>query len=173
MTVVLASLLTGLFTLAAGLSTLFLQGRQQRVAAQDERLWTRRAETYVALLQYQGLGVVEGYSGARSAQEWAVVGELTAKASAFASEEVHELWQQSARANLALDAYVEEEHPDCLVAVGEERLRIEEKMEEEDPEFRRVRQVSDDAGKQLAERIRAELDVVRQGSLRGFTGRRR
>ena len=58
MTVVLASLLTGLFTLAAGLSTLFLQGRQQRVAAQDERLWTRRAETYVALLQYQGLGVV-------------------------------------------------------------------------------------------------------------------
>jgi hypothetical protein len=173
MTVVLTSLLTGLFTLAAGLSTLFLQGRQQRVAAQDERLWTRRAETYVALLQYQGLGVVEGYNGARSAQEWAVVGELTAKASAFASEEVHELWQQSARANLALDAYVEEEHPDFLVAVGEERLRIEEKMEEEDPEFRRVRQVSDDAGKQLAERIRAELDVVRQGSLRGVTGRRR
>ncbi len=77
------------------------------------------------------------------------MGELTAKASAFASEEVHELWQQSARANLTLDAYVEEEHPDCLVAVGEERLRIEEKMEEEDPEFRRVRQVSDDAGKQL------------------------
>ncbi len=74
MTVVLASLLTGLFTLAAGLSTLFLQGRQQRVAAQDERLWTRLAETYVALLQYQGLGVVEGTTGyvpPRSGLSWA------------------------------------------------------------------------------------------------------
>ena len=164
--VVVASVLTGLFTLAASLGTLFLQGRQQRGMAQDERLWTRQAETYVALLQYQGSGMVEGYRGPRSAQEWAVVGELTAKAAAFASDVVRELWQQSAQANLALEAYVEEEWPECLIAGGEERLRIEGEMDEKDPEFRRVRQVSDDAEKQLAEQIRVELDVSRQGDPR-------
>jgi hypothetical protein len=164
--VVVASVLTGLFTLAASLGTLFLQGRQQRGMAQDERLWTRQAETYVALLQYQGSGMVEGYRGPRSAQEWAVVDELTAKAAAFASDVVRELWQQTARANLALDGYVEEERPDYGVARGEESLRIEGEMEEEDPEFRRLRQACAEAEKQLAEQIRVELEISRQGDPR-------
>jgi len=63
MTVVLASVVTGVFTLAAAFSTLWLQARHQRDMAQDERLWSRRAETYLALLQYQGMGVIEGIEG--------------------------------------------------------------------------------------------------------------
>jgi len=59
MTVVLASVVTGVFTLAAAFSTLW----HQRDMAQDERLWSRRAETYLALLQYQGMGVIEGIEG--------------------------------------------------------------------------------------------------------------
>lgn len=56
----LAVLLGGLLALAGSLIDLLFQGRQQRALAQDERLWTRRAETYVAVLQYQGSGMVEG-----------------------------------------------------------------------------------------------------------------
>jgi hypothetical protein len=63
MTTVLVNILTGLFTLAAALGTQVLQGRQTRDAAQDDRLWTRRAETYVAMLEYQGSGMQEGAKG--------------------------------------------------------------------------------------------------------------
>lgn len=69
MTAVLASLVTGLFTLAAALTALLLQMRHQRDMAQAERLWSHRAETYVALLQYHGAGLIEEYGGPATAQE--------------------------------------------------------------------------------------------------------
>jgi hypothetical protein len=161
MTAVLASVLTGLFTLAAALGALFLQGRQQRAAAQEERLWSRLAETYVALLQFHGSGMIEGYGGAASAQEWAVRDELTAKATAFASDKVLELWQRSALAYGAWESYVDEDWPQWTTAGSVERLGLEEEMEK-DPEYRRFRQARDEAGKQLAEQIRVELDARRQ-----------
>ena len=160
MTAVLAGVVTGLFTLAAALATLFLQGRQQRAVVQDERLWSRRAETYVALLQYQGVGMIEGYRGAATDPEWAIRDELTAKAAAFASDEVRELWQQSARASLTLQEYLDDTWPQWSGRA--EGLAIEEEMEK-DPKLRRFRQASAEAGKQLAKQIRAELDVSRQG----------
>jgi hypothetical protein len=155
--------LTGLFTLAGVVATYLLQGRQQRALAQDERMWNRRAETYVSLIQYQGSGMAEGDRETATAQEWAVREELTAKAKAFASDEVWDLWQKSARANLALQRYVDEELPELTVGSG--WLAIEDKAEE-DPELRRLLQASAQAGRQLAARIRAELDVERHRRLR-------
>ena len=153
--------LTGLFALAGVVVTYLLGGRQQRALAQDERMWSRRAETYVVLLQYQGSGMVEGYIESASAQEWAVRDELTAKAKAFASDEVLDLWQKSALASLALQSYVDEELPE-LTAGSSGILAIEEAAKT-DPEFRRLRQAGAQAGKQLAAQIRAELDASRDG----------
>lgn len=168
MTAVLAGIVTGLFTLAAALATLFLRGRQERAAAQDERLWNRRAETYVDLLQYQGSGMImiEGFYGPETAtaREWAIRDELTAKAAAFASDVVRELWQQSALASLALEGYVDDAWPEWTTT-GAKRFGLEEEMEE-DPEFRRLRQASVEAGKRLAEQIRGELDVKSPGRFR-------
>jgi hypothetical protein len=110
--------LTGFFTLAGVVVTYLLQGRQQRALAQDERMWSRRAETYVDMLQYQGSGMVEGYIEAATDREWAVRDELTAKAAGVASDEVRELWQQSALANLALQSYFDEEWPELTVGAG-------------------------------------------------------
>ena len=159
MTAVLASVLTGLFTLAAAGITLFLQERHQLAMAREERLWSRQAETYVALLQYQGSGMIEGYGG--SAEELAIRDELTAKATAFASDVVLKLWQQSALASLALNHYVSEEWPQWSTPDFLERLDIEEEMKE-DLDLRRLRQDSSDAGKRLAGRIRAELGSARR-----------
>ena len=150
MTELLVGVLSGLFALAGSLATLFLQGQQQRVMARDERLWSRRAETYVVLLQYPGGGMVEGHRGARTAKEWAVRDELTAKAAAFASDVVRELWQQSASASLNLSDYVSEEWPEWSAAAGDEQHRIEDEMEKNQM-FRRLRQASADAGRRLAE----------------------
>jgi hypothetical protein len=162
-TAVVASILTGIFALAGSLITYLVQGRQQRALAQDERLWSRQAETYVAMLQYQGSGMIEGYHGAATAKEWAVRDELTAKAAAFASDEVRKLWQESALASYALNEYVSEEWPQWNG--GAEGFAIEDDMEK-DPEFRRFRQASTEAGKQLAEQIRTELDIRRRGRRR-------
>ena len=119
-------------------------------------MWSRRAETYVDMLQYQGSGMVEGYIESASDREWAVRDQLTAKAAAFASDEVRDLWQQSALANLALQSYVDEEWPELTVGAGV--LAIED-ASEKDPELRRLHQASAQASKQLAVQIRAELDV--------------
>lgn len=107
----LAVILGGLLALAASLIVLLVQGRQQRALAQDDRLWARRAETYVAVLQYQGSVMLEGYRGAGPARDWAIRDELTAKVAAFATDAVRELWQQSALASLNLNGYVEEDWP--------------------------------------------------------------
>jgi hypothetical protein len=164
MTVLEATLLTagltGFFTLAGVVVTYLLQGRQQRALAQDERMWSRRAETYVDMLQYQGSGMVEGYIESATDREWAVRDELTAKAAAFASDEVRDLWQQSALANLMLQSYVDEEWTELTGGAGV--LAIEDATEKE-PELRRLRQASARASKQLAVQIRAELDVARHG----------
>lgn len=156
-TELLVGVLSGLFALAGSLTTLFLQGRQQRAMSREERLWNRRAETYVALLQYQGGGMVEGYRGARTAKEWAVRDELTAKTAAFASDVVRELWQQSASASLNLSDHVSEEWPEWSAAAGDEQDEIENEMEK-DQTFCMLRQASADAGGRLAEQIRAEMD---------------
>jgi hypothetical protein len=153
------AIITGVFTLLAALMTLAFQGRQQRVQAQDERLWNRRADTYVAVLQYQGSGMLEDYHGAATAAEWQVRDELTAKARAFASDEVWNLWQQSAQSYSALGEYVQEEWPEWNG--GEESLALEEKMEA-DREFRSLRQARADAAKRLAEQVRDELDIERR-----------
>ena len=156
----LQAIVAGVFTLAAVLTTLMVQGWQQRRQAQDERLWGRRADTYVAMFRYRGSGMVEGYRGAASLEEWEVRDELTAKAGAFASDRVYELWQQSASSHVALQGYIDEEWPQWH-GVGEEwRLAVEEEMES-DLEFRRLRQARTDVVKQLAEQIRVELDVHR------------
>jgi hypothetical protein len=156
MTAVLASILTGLFTLSAAMTTLFLQGRHQREMVQDERLWSRRAETYVALLQYQGMGMIEGYQGSATAREFAMRDELTAKAAAFASDALRNQWQQSALASLALEEHVSEGWPEWSAAKGAQQLDVEQEMEE-DLEFRNLRQAVVDARTRLTAQIRAEL----------------
>ena len=171
MTTLEAGLLTGglggLISLASVVFTLVVQGRQQRGLARDERMWSRRAETYVTLLQYQGSGMAEGYVTAATAREWAVMDELTAKAAAFASDEVRNLWQQSALASLALGEYVGEQWPQ--LTAGADWMATEDAAEM-DPQFRSFRQASTHASKQLAEQIRAELDVGRRGRPRSRQG---
>jgi hypothetical protein len=166
-----AVMLGGLLALTGSLLVLLVQGRQQRALAQDERLWTRRAETYVAVLQYQGGGMVEGYRGARTASEWAIRDELTAKVAAYATDAVRKLWQQSALASLNLNEYVEEDWPQWNAAEGYERQELEDVMEK-DETFRRFRQASADAGRRLGEQIRAELNTDHRGR-RPFRRRRR
>jgi hypothetical protein len=107
--------------------------------------------------------MAEGIRETATAQEWAVREKLTAEAKAFASAEVWDLWQKSARANLALEGYADEEWPELTSGSG--RLAIEDKAEE-DPELRRLLQASAHADRQLAARIRAELDVERRRRLR-------
>jgi len=159
MTVLQASLLTGLFTLAAVVVTSLLQGRQQRALEQDKRMWDRKAKMYVAMLRYQGSGMVEGDIDSATAQEWAVRDELTAEAAAFATNEVRDLWQQSALANLTLQEYAEEEWPELLDAGAGWMAR--EAAAEKDHKLQGLRQASAQASKQLAEQIRAELGVRR------------
>lgn len=151
----LASVLTGFFTLAGAYASNILQ----RSLGQDERMWSRRAETYVALLQYQGSGMVEGQIEAATAPEWAVRDELTAKARAFASNEVLDLWQKSALANLQVQGYAEENHPGTTSSPWSWAA---EDDAAKDPEMQRLRQASEQAAKQLAARIRTELDVDRR-----------
>ena len=124
-------------------------------------MWSRRAETYVALLQYQGSGMVEGEIESATAPEWAVRDELTAKAKAFASDKVKvlALWQQSALANLKMQSYAEEQHPELTVSP---RSPAAEDEAANDPEMQRLRQSSEQASKQLAAQIRTELDVDRR-----------
>ncbi|MFE5702810.1 hypothetical protein [Rhodococcus koreensis] len=140
--------------LAGSFGTSFFHVRQAR----EERLWSRRAETYVDLLRYQGAGVTAGYRGARTAKEWAVVDDLTAKASAFGSERVRELWQQSAASSLRLNDYVEENWPEWSAVEGTEEARVEAKMGI-DESLQRLVQAKDEAARLLTEKIRAELHV--------------
>jgi hypothetical protein len=51
--------------------------------------------------------MVEGFIESASEREWAVRDQLTAKAAAFASDEVRDLWQQSALAKRALQSYAD------------------------------------------------------------------
>ena len=129
------------------------------------------AETYAALLQYQGSSMIEGYRGAATAQDWAVRDELTATATAFASDEVRELWQRSALAYRAWEAYVDDAWPQWSSADEDAEVKVEIRQ---DPEFRRFRQATAEAGQQLAEQIRVEPDGRRQGvstPYRDTTGR--
>ncbi len=154
----LTGLLTGLFALAGSVIVLVVQGRQQRSMARDERLWTRRAETYVAVLRFQGGGMVEWYQGPRGAEEWAARDELTAKVAAFATDKVRKLWQQSALAALQLDDYCQEEWPEACTLAASEDVELAARMEKDDT-FRRLRQARDDTRPRLVEQVRSELDV--------------
>ena len=111
------------------------------------------------LLQYHQSGMVEGHIDTATAPEWAVRGELTAKAKAFASDRVLDLWQKSAQAYRRLDNYVGEEWPE--LTAGPDWQEVEDATEK-DPELRKLRQVSEQASKQLAARIRTELDAHRR-----------
>lgn len=158
MTAVLASLITGVFTFAAALIVLFLQQRHQRDLALDARIWDRRAEVYVDLLQYQGQGVIDGYRGPATGREWAVRDELTARAAAFASDAVRDLWQQSARASQVLQEYVRDYYPEWGTAGPPENYLLELKMEE-DPTFCTYKKHLADASDRLIREIRAELGI--------------
>lgn len=92
----------------------------------------------------------------------AIRDELTAKVAAFATDTVRELWQQSALASLNLNGYVEEDWPQATVAEGCERQELEDQMEK-DETYRRFRQATVDAGRQLAEQIRSELNTDHRG----------
>jgi hypothetical protein len=157
MTALLTGVITGLFALAGSVIVLVVQGRQHRSMAQDERLWTRRAEIYVAVLRFQGPGMVEWYQGPRTADEWANRDELTAKVAAFASDKVQKLWQQSAQASLELDSYCQENWPEACTPSAWEDAELADRMEK-DETFRRLRQTSDDVRRRLADQVRAELD---------------
>lgn len=122
--------------------------------AQDERLRSMQVDTYVAMLRYKGGGMLEDPPETATAEEWAVRGELMAKAEAFASGEVWELWQKSALAHYAFSDYVSEDWPQWHVGAYD----VEAEMEK-DPEFQRLRQVMKEASKQLRQRIQAELGV--------------
>ncbi|QIS09377.1 hypothetical protein [Nocardia arthritidis] len=102
--------------------------------------------------------MTEGYRGARTASEWEVLGELTARATAFASETVRTLWQESAVASLRLSEYVEECWPQWGTDDYYERLEVEETMQA-DPDFARLNRAKDDAEQKLAKQIRIELHV--------------
>jgi hypothetical protein len=111
-------------------------------------------------LQFQGAGMVEGDIEAATQPEWNVRAELTAKASAFASAEVWDLWQRSARASLAFNEYVEDAWPQLTVASAT-TLEFDE-AEASDPKFRTLHEAIEHAGRQLTKQIRVELDVVRR-----------
>lgn len=162
MTVLLTGLLGGLIGLAGSLIVMLVQGRQQRALAQDERLWTRRAETYLAVLQHQGHGMPEGYRGPHAASEWPIRDELTAKVAAFATNAVRGLWRQLALASQSLIEYVWEEWPQWSAAEGYEQPEREEEMGK-DETFCQFRQASADAERQLAEQIHAELNTDHRG----------
>lgn len=151
----LTGCLTGFFALAGAFTTY----RLQRATARDERMWDRRAETYVLLLQYHGSGMVEGRIDTATAPEWAVRDELTAKAKAFASDEVLGLWQKSAQAYRRLNDYVSEELPE--LTAGPDWQTVEDATEK-DPELQKLHQASEQASEQLAAKIRAELDAHRR-----------
>lgn len=158
----LAVILGGLLALAGSLIALLVQGRQQRMLAEDARLWIHRAETYLAVLQYQGPGLVEGYRGPRTASEWAIGDELTAKVAAFATDAVRHLWQQSALASMDLSEYVSEDWPEWSGADGYERQQVEADMEKNDT-FRKLRQASSEAARRLTKQVRAELNTDHHG----------
>lgn len=158
MITVLVAILTGMFTLVAPLMAQSMQGRRERDAAHDDRLWNRRAETYVSMLQFQGSGMIEGYQGSATARELAVREELTARAAAFSSDSVWTLWQTSAKAHMDLQQYVEENWPEATVLGASEDAELDARMHE-DPDFLAVEQVLDDAKQRLTRKIRDELTV--------------
>lgn len=157
MTAILASGLTGLFALAAALGTLLIQQRHQRAMAREERLWSRRAETYVDVLQHHDSAPAAGYRAPGNARELAIRGDLTARVAAFASAAVRDLWQWSALAFADLREHVSEAWPEFMAAGGAASAEILEQMEK-DPEFCRLRQAASDAAERLARQIRAELN---------------
>lgn len=153
--------LTALISAGAALIGSFgiflLQARHQRRMAHEDRLWSRRAETYVELLQHQDAGTTKGkYSGGTITFGREVLGGLTAKTTAFASNAVRELWQESSASSIQLSDYVAEIWPEWGVLEPDQIEDLEKKMGE-DPEFQRLSKAADVAGRNLADRIRTEL----------------
>ncbi|MBQ1159453.1 hypothetical protein KBZ21_15220 [Streptomyces sp. A73] len=159
MTELAAVLLGGALALAGGVATSLLERRRAR----EERIWNRRAELYVDLIRYQGGGMVEGYRGPRGREEWAVAGQLSARAAAFASDAVQKLWQDSARASRALSDYVAEDWPQWNVAQYGEWEDVEdvEAQMEQSATFQEFSRASQEAAQRLIQRIREELGAHR------------
>jgi hypothetical protein len=163
----LTAILAGAFGVFGTVFGAFITQHLQRNAAQEERIWTRQAETYLLMLQHHGSGMVDEDIETATEAEWAIRDELTAQASAFASDVVLRLWRESARANLRLNSYAEENFPELTVASA--TWEEKETAYESDAEFRRLRQEVEDTGKRLTARIRAELKTsrLRRRRLRG------
>jgi hypothetical protein len=153
------AILAGAFGVFGTVFGAFITQHLQRNAAQEERIWTRQAETYLLMLQHHGSGMVDEDIETATEAEWAIRDELTAQANAFASEVVLRLWQESARANLRLNSYAEENWPELMVASA--TWEAKETAYENDAEFRGLRQEVEDTGKRLTARIRAELKTSR------------
>lgn len=102
--------------------------------------------------------MLDGYRGGVAKEEQAIRDELTARAAAFASGAVRELWQRSALASAAEEYYVSEAHPDWLAAEGNQWFAVEAEMEQ-DEELARLREAGAAAGRRLARQIRAELGI--------------
>jgi len=152
-------LLGGVLAIAGGIVTSILQRRQAR----EERMWNRRAELYVDLIRYKSGGMVSGYRGPRTQEEWAVVDQLSARAAAFASDAVQELWQDSARASRDLSDYVAEDWPQWNVAQHGEWFDVEdvEDQMEQSATFQEFRRAWDDASRRLIRKIREEIGTHR------------
>jgi hypothetical protein len=136
---VVAVILAGAFGVFGTAFGAFITQRGQRTAAQEERVWTRQAETYLLMLQHHGSGMVDEDIETASEAEWAIRDELTAQANAFASDVVLKLWQESARANLRLNSYAEENWTELTVASA--TWEAKEDAYASDAEFRGLRQV--------------------------------
>ena len=158
--IVVTAIVAGAFGVFGTAFGAFISQYLQRTAAQEERVWTRQAETYLLMLQHHGSGMVDEDIETATEAEWAIRDELTAQANAFASDAVLKLWQESARANLRLNSYAEENWTELTVASA--TWEAKEDAYARDAEFRGLRREVEQTGERLTARIRYELKTSRR-----------
>lgn len=133
-----ALLLTGgALTIAGSVVTTVLTAHFARRSRHDERLWTRRADLYVALSE------LTPRTGT-----WF---ELSAAVTAFASKRVRELVEELDEASEVLNDYVHEEYPELMEASDVEREF------HGIPEITRLQRRCEEIRGRLVDRIRKEL----------------
>ncbi|MFE9989789.1 hypothetical protein ACFYRK_23350 [Streptomyces sp. NPDC005381] len=156
----LGVLLGGGLTLAGSSGTAWLQARIQRKENRAQELWDRRSSLYLDLLTHLGGQVsfaadsdphLIGY-GPRTAENYQLRQQLSARVDLFASQETRELWKKSTEAALVLRASTIEgghfeQHFDQLVIPETSPDLVHQDLIRADK----------DARKQLIEHLRAEL----------------
>lgn len=90
-----------------------------------------------------------------TSQELAVRDEISAEAAAYASREVLDLWQKSARASWELSEYVMDNWPEFSDENSDEQA-VRRAMEG-DTRFSSLRSAREDARRRLSQRVREEL----------------